>query len=411
MRIVLTLLTLVLGLKSSFALDWPQWRGPERTGISAEKQLLKVWPASGPKRVWINSKMGLGYSSFAVVKGKLYTMGSRRGTEQLICLDANTGTEQWATNIGTELKNGWGGGPRGTPTVDGEHVYAMGGQGNLICTDLTGKVQWQASMSRLGGKKPYWGYSESVLIDGDYALCTPGGSQGAVVAFNKKTGKVVWQSKQFTDGAQYASIIPIDHNGGHQYVQLTMKSLVGLDAKSGNVLWKSSWPGRTAVVPTPVFNDGKVYIASGYSVGSKLVNVGTGNRVSDIWVNKVMKNHHGGVILYGDHLYGYSDGGGWVCQNFATGKEIWSEKRALGKGCLTIAEGMMYCVDEGRGDVALAAASPKGWKQSGKFKLQPQSSVRSRRGKIWTHPVVSNGKLYLRDQEHIYCHDISAKTK
>ena len=274
MRIVLTLLTLVLGLQSSFALDWPQWRGPERTGISAEKQLLKAWPASGPKRVWINSKMGLGYSSFAVVKGKLYTMGSRRGTEQLICLDANTGTEQWATNIGTELKNGWGGGPRGTPTVDGEHVYAMGGQGNLICTDLTGKVQWQTSMSRLGGKKPYWGYSESVLIDGDYALCTPGGSQGAVVAFNKKTGKVVWQSKQFTDGAQYASIIPIDHNGGHQYVQLTMKSLVGLDAKTGNMLWKSSWPGRTAVVPTPVFNDGKVYIASGYSVGSKLVNVG-----------------------------------------------------------------------------------------------------------------------------------------
>jgi len=411
MRTVLTLLTLTLGLKSSFALDWPQWRGPERTGISAEKQLLKVWPASGPKRAWINSKMGLGYSSFAVVKGKLYTMGSRRGTELLICLDANTGTEQWATNIGTELKNGWGGGPRGTPTVDGEYVYAMGGQGNLICTDLTGKIQWQATMSRLGGKKPFWGYSESVLVDGDYALCTPGGSQGAVVAFNKITGKVAWQSKQFTDGAQYASIIPIDHNGGHQYVQLTMKSLVGLDAKTGNVLWRSSWSGRTAVVPTPVFNDGKVYIASGYSVGSKLVNVGTSNRVSDIWVNKVMKNHHGGVILYDGHLYGYSDGGGWVCQDFATGKEIWSEKRELGKGCLTIAEGMMYCVDEGRGEVALAAASPTGWKLSGKFRLQPQSNIRSRRGKIWTHPVVSNGKLYLRDQEHIYCHDISANAK
>ena len=264
-------------------------------------------------------------------------------------------------------------------------------------------------MEKLGGKRPYWGYSESVLIDGDYALCTPGGSEGAVVAFNKKTGKVIWQSKQFTDGAQYSSIIPIDHNGAHQYVQLTMKSLVGLDSKTGNTLWKSSWPGRTAVVPTPVFNEGKVYIASGYSVGCKLVNVGPENQVSDLWVNKVMKNHHGGVILYKDHLYGYSDGNGWVCQEFKTGKEIWSEKRALGKGCLTIAEGMMYCVDEGRGDVALAVASPKGWEQHGKFRLDPQSRIRSRRGKIWTHPVIANGKLYLRDQEHIYCYNISAK--
>ena len=353
--------------------------------------------------------MGLGYSSFAIVKGKLYTMGSRNGTEELICLDANTGTEEWATKIGSELKNGWGGGPRGTPTADGQHVYAMGGQGNLICTDLNGKIIWQASMEKLGGKRPYWGYSESVLIDGDYALCTPGGSQGAVVAFNKTTGKVIWRSKQFTDGAQYSSIIPIDHNGAHQYVQLTMKSLVGLDSKTGNTLWKSSWPGRTAVVPTPVFNEGKVYIASGYSVGCKLVNVGPENQVSDLWVNKVMKNHHGGVILYGDHLYGYSDGNGWVCQEFKTGKEVWSEKRALGKGCLTIAEGMMYCVDEGRGDVALAAASPDGWKQHGKFRLDPQSKIRSRRGKIWTHPVVANGKLYLRDQEYIYCYNISAK--
>mgnify|MGYP003302785658 FL=1 len=132
MRTTLILLTLACCLQSSFALDWPQWRGPDRTGISAEKQLLKKWPEGGPKRIWINSKMGLGYSSFAIVKGKLYTMGSRNGTEQLICLDANTGTDEWATKIGSEFKNGWGGGPRGTPTADGQHVYAMGGQGNLI---------------------------------------------------------------------------------------------------------------------------------------------------------------------------------------------------------------------------------------------------------------------------------------
>jgi len=352
--------------------------------------------------------MGNGYSSFAIVKGRLYTMGSRRGTEQLICLDASTGREQWAANLGRELSNGWGGGPRGTPTVDGDRVYAMSGKGDLICTDLAGKIQWQTSMTRLGGGEPKWGYTESITVDGNLALATPGGRQGAVVAFNKLNGRVVWQSSQFTDGAQYASVVPVNHNGSRQYIQLTERNLVGLDARNGNVLWKSAWPGRTAVIPTPIFNNGQVYIASGYGVGCKLVNIGAGNRASDVWSNRVMKNHHGGVILYGKHLYGYSDGSGWMCQDFASGREVWSEKRALGKGCLTIAEGLMYCVDESRGDVALAAASATGWKEHGRFRLAPQSRIRSSRGKVWTHPVVANGKLYLRDQEHIYCHDISA---
>ena len=408
MRTTLAFLVLAFGWQSTVALDWPQWRGPNRTGVSTEKGLLKQWPQGGPKRLWLNSQMGNGYSSFAIAKDKLYTMGSRRGTEQLICLDANTGREQWAANLGEELSNGWGGGPRGTPAVDGNHVYAMSGKGDLICTDLAGKIQWQASMGRLGGKTPGWGYTESITVDGNLALATPGGKQGAVVAFNKQTGAVVWQSKQFTDDAQYASVLPATHNGGRQYIQLTQNSLVGLDARNGNVLWKSGWGGRTAVIPTPIFSNGKVYIASGYGAGSKLVNLGAGNRASDVWANKVMKNHHGGVILLGQHLYGYSDGAGWVCQDFATGREVWSEKRALGKGCLTLAEGMMYCVDESRGDVVLAAANPKGWRESGRFRLAPQSRIRSSRGKIWAHPVVANGKLYLRDQEHIYCHNISA---
>ncbi|MBC8326747.1 MAG: PQQ-like beta-propeller repeat protein [Verrucomicrobia subdivision 3 bacterium] len=408
MRTTLAFLALAIGWQSTLALDWPQWRGPNRTGISAEKGLLKQWPQGGPKRLWINSQMGNGYSSFAIAKGKLYTMGSRRGTEQLICLDANTGREQWAANLGPELSNGWGGGPRGTPTVDGNRVYAMSGKGDLVCADLAGKIQWQASMTRLGGKTPVWGYTESITVDGNLALATPGGRQGAVVAFNKLSGQVVWQSKQFTDGAQYASVVPVTHNGARQYIQLTQQSLVGLDARTGNVLWKSGWGGKTAVIPTPIFSNGKVYIASGYGAGSKLVNVGAGNRASDVWSNKVMKNHHGGVIMYGQHLYGYSDGAGWVCQDFASGREVWSEKRALGKGCLTIADGMMYCVDESRGDIVLAAANPRSWNESGRFRLAPQSRIRSSRGKIWSHPVVANGKLYLRDQEHIYCHTISA---
>ena len=401
--------TLVVSLAlPALSIDWPQWRGPNRDGVSAEKGLLKQWPQAGPRRAWLFNNAGLGYSSFAIVKGKLYTMGSRRGTEQLICLDANTGREQWAANIGPELKNNWGGGPRGTPTVDGSHIYAMGGGGSLICTDLSGKIKWQTSMNRLGGKTPGWGYTESVLVDGNFAIVTPGGRQGAVAALNKRSGKIVWQSRQFTDGAQYSSVIAATHNGERQYIQLTQKTLVGLDSTSGKVLWKSSWPGKTAVVPTPIFTAGKVYVSSGYGVGCKLVEIGPGNRVREVWQNKVMQNHHGGVILYGKHLYGFGDGRGLVCQDLASGNDVWTGDRSLRKGAVTIADGMIIAVNESNGDVALVPAAPTSFKVSGKFRPQPQSRIRSRKGKIWTHPVVANGKLYLRDQEYIYCHIVGS---
>ena len=199
------------------------------------------------------------------------------------------------------------------------------------------------------------------------------------------------------------------HNVARQYIQLTMKNLVGIDARSGRVLWKSSWPGKTAVVPTPVFSKGNVYVSSGYGVGCKMVNVGAENRLRDIWQNKVMKNHHGGVILYGQHLYGFSDGSGLICQELASGREIWQgDRRTLAKGTLTIADDMIICMNESNGDVVLAPATPNGFREAGRFRLEPQSRIRSRSGKIWTHPVVSNGKLYLRDQEYIYCHIVGS---
>jgi len=245
-------------------------------------------------------------------------------------------------------------------------------------------------------------------VDGNLAIVTPGGRQGAVAALNKQTGKVVWQSRQFTDGAQYASVIAVTHNGTRQYIQLTQKNLVGLDSASGKVLWKSNWPGKTAVIPTPIFTAGKVYVSSGYGVGCKLVEVGPGNQVRDLWQNKVMQNHHGGVVLYGKHLYGFGEGRGLVCQDLASGNDVWTGDRSLSKGAITIADGMIIAVNEKNGDVALVPAVPTNFKLAGKFRIQPQSINRSRKGKIWTHPVVANGRLYLRDQEHIYCHIVGS---
>lgn len=406
-----TLLPLIATLATTAALagDWPQWRGPDRTDISTETGLLKEWPAAGPKLLWINQEVGLGYSGYAIAKGRLYTMGAGDGMEDLIALDANTGKELWSVQIAPELKNGWGDGPRATPTVEGDKVYAMSGNGTLVCANAAdGKTVWQTAMRDFGGKTPNWGYTESVLVDGDLVICTPGGAQGTLLALNKTTGKKVWQSGEWTDGAQYASPITITHNGARQYVQLTQQQLSGVDAKTGKVAWQSPWQGKTAVIPTPIFKDGHVYIASGYGIGCKLVKLGTGSTVEDVYVNQNMINHHGGVILVGNHLYGYSDRGGWTCQDFKTGEVTWASKE-LDKGAIHAADGMLYLLEEKSGTVALIEASPKGWSQKGRFTLTPQTTQRSPKGKVWTHPTVANGRLYLRDQELLYCFDVKAK--
>jgi outer membrane protein assembly factor BamB len=392
---------------SAFAanFDWPQWRGPNRDDVSKETGLLKSWPAGGPKRLWLFEKAGTGYSGPAIADGKLFTMGTRDTSEIVLVLDANTGQELWSAPVGAIFNEKRGSGPRGTPTVDGNRVYAMSGQGNVVCLNRAdGKMLWQQQMTALGGSVPHWGYTESVLVDRQHVICTPGGGKGAIVGLDRETGKVVWQSTAFTDEAQYSSLVPAAINGVPQYIQLTLKNIVGIAPNDGKVLWKSPWPGRIAVIPTPIVRDALVYVTSGYGVGCKQIKIGPNNEVTTVYENRVMKNHHGGVILVGDYLYGHADAG-WTCQNFKTGAEVWNH-RDFGKGAVGYADGMLYCLEEDSGTVALVDASPNGWKENGRFKLAPASTIRPAQGRIWTHPVISNGKLYLRDQDLIYCYDV-----
>ena len=389
------------------ALDWPQWRGPDRTDLSKETGLLKEWPADGPKQTWIFKNAGQGYSGPAIVGGKLFTLGTRDGKEILLALDATTGKELWVSALGDILGNGWGDGPRSTPSVDGGKVFALSGKGVLACVSLAdGKSVWTASMSDAGGEVPGWGYTESPLVDGNQVVVTPGGKKGAIAAYDKVTGKMLWQSKDFTDGAQYSSIVPATINGEKQYVQLTMQSIVGISPKEGAVLWKQAFPGKVAVIPTPIVRDNQVYVTAGYGVGSLAIKIEPGNKITPVFENKNLKNHHGGAILLGDFVYGHSDGDGWVCQDWKTGEQKWKEKSKFGKGAIGYADGMFYCLDEGSGAVALIEASPNGWSEKGRFKLDPQSAIRNPQGRIWTHPVVVNGRLYLRDQDLIYCYAV-----
>lgn len=392
------------------ASDWPQWRGPNRDGRSSETGLLLQWPQGGPALVWKATGLGEGFSSVSVVGDRIYTTGDKGGVCYVHGLNRADGKLRWSTPLGKAGAPGWGGfaGPRGTPTVDGDLLYVMGQFGELVCLKTAdGAKVWEKHMSKdFGGERPEWGYSESVLIDGDQAVCTPGGSKGAIVALDKRTGNVLWQTKDFTDPAHYSSLVCAEIAGVKQYVQLTAESVVSVSPK-GEVLWRAERKGKTAVIPTPIVSGDQVYVTSGYGVGSNLFEVKrTGGKLQarQVYAERSIASHHGGAVLVGDHVYGYCDSRGWVCQELATGKLTWTEKRQVGKGSLVYADGRLYLRAEDDGIVALIEATPDGYKEAGRF-VQPGFG----KPKTWPHPVVAGKKLYLRDQDQLLCYDVQAR--
>ena len=400
------LATAVLTATPLLSADWPQWRGAGRVGHSPDTSILAPWPKSGPKQAWVFKDAGIGYSSFSIVGTRLFTMGARQESEQVICLDATTGKELWATSLGPVYENNWGDGPRSTPTVDGDHLYALSATGILACLNIKdGTEVWKVDVVKsLGGELQGWGYTESVLIDGDHVICTPGGQQGTMAALHKKTGAVVWQSSKLKGPAQYSSPIRIEVNGQPQYAQLLMNKVVGIAPKDGALLWETSFPGRVAVIPTLVFHDNSVYATAGYGTGCQMIKL-DGAEPEVVYEEKSITNHHGGVIVVDGKIYGHSDKGGWTCQDFLTGKIEWQDE-SLGKGTCTYAAGHLICVDENDGTVVLATAKPDKWQEISRFKLAPQTSIRKKEGRIWSHPVVVNGRLYLRDQDLIFCYNV-----
>jgi len=380
---------------------WPQWRGPNRDGISKETGLLKQWPAEGPSLVWKASGAGGGYSSFAVANGKLYTMGLRGEREYVIAFDIATGKEAWSTAHGSAFRNDQGDGPRGTPTVDGDRVYALGGSGDLTVLDArTGKIVWAKNvLTEFGGSNLRWGISESPLVLGNKVLVNAGGSGASIVALNKADGSLIWKSQ--SDRAGYSSAIPLELNGTTQVVFFTGRRAVGLDAKDGRLLWEYEKPSnQTANVATPVARGNRVFLSSGYGTGGGVVEIKADNKAQEIWFTRDMRNHHSSSVLIGDYLYGFSESI-LTAIRFDTGEIAWRD-RSVGKGSLVYADGNLYCFSED-GVVGLVEATPTGYKEKGRFRIV-QGNL-----KTWTHPVVVGGRLYLRDQDTIYAYDVRQK--
>jgi outer membrane protein assembly factor BamB len=419
---------------SALAADWPQYRGPDRTGVSKETGLLKKWPNNGPPLAWTYKGLGLGFSSISVVGDRLYTLGALDEVEYLIALDVKGAkvTEAWKAKIGpifTFKENIWGDGPRSTPTVDGELIYTLSGYGELVCVDTRGKEQWRKDLVKQldGEMMSEWGYSESVLIDGDLLICSPGGDKGTLAALNKKTGTVVWRSADFRFKAPYSSIMPLEVGGVRQYVQAGYISdddgavVLGVDAKTGKGLWTHPFiDGHSyALATTPIIKGNLVYVTTAYEAGKchllEVTPAGKGFTVKDHYSKRIqlkVKNQHGGVVLVGEHVYGHSDGIGWFCQDLKTGVVAWSDRNRLEtrSGSILAADGMLYLYSEG-GTVVLLEANPKGWQEHGRFDLPMKSNSQQARptgrsSGIWAHPTIANGRLYLRDQELLFCFDI-----
>jgi outer membrane protein assembly factor BamB len=418
----------VLALTAAAA-DWPQWDGPNRDNVSKETGLLKHWPEGGPRLVWTFEQLGQGYSGPAVVGDRLYILGSKDKAEHVFALDVNSGKEIWSCPIGPLFRNGYGNGPRATPTVDGEVLYALGGQGNLVCVETAnGNKRWEVSLEKdlKGRMMSGWGWSESPLVDGEHVICCPGGPEGTMAALDKKTGKVVWRSTDLTDQATYSSVVPAEIGGVRQYVQTTfhgrennkdMGAIVGVAAADGKLLWSYPREGyHVAVVPTPIVDGDLVYATAGYGAGCDLLQItkdGDQFHAKQLYSEKnrrrTMENKHLGVVKVGDYVYGYSDRGAWMCQKFRTGDVVWQDRVKVRGGSVTCADGHLYCYAEGDGRVTLLPASPKGLKVEGQFQIPRETTLPRQAGGIWTHPVVANGRLYLRDQDLLFCYDVKGQ--
>jgi outer membrane protein assembly factor BamB len=395
------------------ASDWPQWRGPKQDGKSAETGLLKTWPKEGPPLAYKATGLGAGYSSVSVVGDKVLTMGDKDGNANVMALALADGKILWTTAIGKPGGGGGYPGPRCTPSIDGDKLYAIGQDGDVVCLNVAdGKEVWHKNMKKdfKGEMMSGWGYSESPMVDGANLIITPGGKDGTLAALNKATGEIVWRSKDFTDKAAYTGVIAVEMAGQRQYIQLTAENVAGIDAATGKLLWKAARPGQTAVIPTPIYSDGIVYVTSGYGVGCsafKVQNTGGVYTVDKLYANKVMVNHHGGVILHEGNLYGFSDGKGWTCQDLKGGEVVWKQKEdAPGKGAITYADGHFILRDEGgKGTIALIEATNKGYTEQGRFD-QPERTKQN----SWPHPVVAGGgKLFIRDQDNLFVYDLKAK--
>lgn len=384
--------------------EWFQWRGPNRDGHSDETGLLKDWPANGPPQVWRATGAGTGFASFSASRGKLFTLGARGNVEYVIAFDAASGKRLWETPNGQRFRNDRGDGPRSTPTIEGDRVYAFGGSGELTCLDTaTGNKIWSVNVvQKFGGTTPYWGYSESPLIIGDRIVLNAGGRKASIVAVNKADGQTIWQNHN--DAAGYSSPMLLRTGSLQQVVFFTGQRAMAVDPRDGRLLWSYDRASNsTANIATPVVRGNRVFFSSDYGTGAALLDVKAAGNVAsaqEVYFTREMRNHHASSVVVGDYIYGFSSSI-LTALKFDTGDMAW-RNRSVGKGSLIYADQRLYLYSE-QGVVGLAEASPTEYREHGRFSIQQSGPP------TWSHPMITNGRLIIRDQDNVYAYDVRAK--
>jgi len=401
--------------------NWAQWRGPNRDGKSAETGLLKSWPAGGPKLLWKVARVGQGWSNISIGGGLIYTTGRKEASNPAQVPESKNdddrpGKRLFMTAIDMEGRVKWDRdigeaftghhvyqGSRATPTYDNGKLYLLTGLGSLGCYDAkTGEVKWLRDLREFRAEKPRWAYTESLLIIDEMLIVTPGG-RNFMAALNKKTGKTVWKSRQFS-GAHYSSPICVEYKGVPMIINGAGDGIAGVHAKTGKILWTNDFAkGNMANVPTPAFQDGYVFWSVGYNKGGiclKLSVSGQDVTAGEVWRTEEIRTQYGGYVILGDYIYG-NNMYEWSCLELKTGKKIWGAK-GVAKGSITYADGMLYLYGIEHGLMALAPATTKGLEFTGNFNVAGMGSSRS-------PPVIAGGRLYLRYDENLYCFDIKAR--
>lgn len=404
LALVLALEPRAAGQTASF--DWPQWRGLNRDAVSKETGLLKQWPRTGPPVAWTAANLGNGFGSVAVQGDRVYVQGLRNRQSVVSALDRATGAVAWTRPIGRGGENDRGSGPRSTPTIDGDRAYVLTEAGDLAALRVAdGSILWQRNiLTDFRGRNIQWLVSESPLVDGSHVIVTPGGRGAGLAALDKMTGKTVWTTAQLSDEAGYASAIVADIQGVRTVMTITAEAGVGVRASDGMLMWRNGQAANgTANITTPVYADNKVFYTSAYGAGAVLLNLsalGGVVRAQEAYFTRNMQNHHGGVVLVGRHLYGFNNAV-LACLDFATGQSVWRD-RSVGKGSVAYADGNLYLLSEDN-VVGLAEATPDGYREKGRFPIADQG------WNSWSHPVVSGGRLYIRNQQTLTSYDVRAR--
>ena len=408
------------------ASDWPQWRGPNQNGKSPDTGLLQEWPEAGPPLAWKSTGLGTGYSSIAVAGDSIYTLGDLGETQHAFALSRKNGDVRWKTPIGPAWKDQFAG-PRGTPAVDGDRIYVLSTEGILLCLDRkTGEKRWSRDLpADFGGhmmeiEGTHWKFSESPLVDGDWVIVTPGSKAAALVALDKKSGKEVWRTaipelgEKGADGAGYSSVMVSNGAGVKQYVQLLGRGVIGVEAATGKFLWGyNKVANHVANIPTPVIDGDHVFVSTGYGTGAVLLELKkseTGVIAEERYflTADTFQNHHGGMILDNGHIFaGTAHNKGFpIAVRLADGKVAWGPVRNAGKGsaAVTFADGHVYLRYQ-NGLMVLMEATAEGYREKGSFMI-PEAATFS-----WAHPVIADGKLYLREQDNLFCYDLKRSSQ